>query len=93
METALLLCPSETSVRDFLACWRNVTFLRKFHGWMTVQWAAHLPVVLLMYFFLPDAWEKISILYLALVSIYANMATHWSAWQGARAEESQNSGT
>jgi hypothetical protein len=32
---------------------------------------AHLPAVVVMYFVWPDLWDKASILYLALVSIYA----------------------
>jgi hypothetical protein len=29
-------------------------------------------------------WESIA--FVSFASIYANMATHWSAWQAARAE-------
>ena len=63
--------------------------MRKFHAAMTWQWALHLPVVTTAYPWLPETGERVSILYLALVSItsYANMATHWGAYQAARAEE------
>jgi hypothetical protein len=64
----------------------DATFMRTFHGWATVQWSFHLPAVVLLYFAWPGIWEKISILYLALVSIYANIVRHWSTWQAARAE-------
>lgn len=60
--------------------------LKRLHFWLTVQWAIHLPVVIFLFIVYPKAWETISILYLALVSIYANMATHWGAYQGSRAE-------
>lgn len=61
--------------------------LRHIHAWLTLQWAVHLPVVVIMYFAFPQAWGKVSILYLSLVSIYANMVTHWGAWGASRAEE------
>jgi hypothetical protein len=35
----------------------------------------HLPAVALLYFFWPVLWDKASILYLALVSIYALVIT------------------
>lgn len=56
------------------------------HGWLAIQWAVHLPVVIFLYIVFPRVWEKMSILYLALVSIYANFVSHWGAWQSTRAE-------
>jgi len=38
-------------------------------------WVLHLPAVALLYFFWPVLWDKASILYLALVSIYALVIT------------------
>jgi len=32
-------------------------------------------------------WWKESILWVAFMSLYANFATHWSSYQGARAEK------
>lgn len=32
-------------------------------------------------------WWKESILWVALMSLYANIGAHWSAYQGARAEK------
>lgn len=60
---------------------------RTIHLVLTIQWGLHLPAVILLYIFANDLWAKISILYLALVSIYANMATHWGAYQSSRAED------
>lgn len=52
--------------------------LRRLHGWLTIAWAlAILPTVL---------WWRESILWVALISVYANVVGHWSAWQAARAE-------
>lgn len=64
-------------------------FMRRLNGHATLHWLCHFPVVLVIYFAFPDTWEKVSILYLALVSIYANVAGHLSAWQAARVEVSQ----
>ena len=68
------------------AKFNQAPFLKSLHGWLTVQWALHIPVIVVIYIFFPKTWEKISILYLALVSIYANIVGHYSAWQAARAE-------
>jgi hypothetical protein len=64
----------------------DATFMRKLNGHLTLHWICHFPVVIFLYFFFPDTWEKISILYLALVSIYANVAGHLAAWQASRVE-------
>jgi hypothetical protein len=49
------------------------------HLWLTVAWAlALVPTVL---------WWQDSVLWVAVTSIYGNVATHWGAWQAARAEE------
>lgn len=61
-------------------------FLKSLHGYLTIQWAFHLPVVVFVYFAFPKTWDKISILYLSLVSIYANVVSHAGAWQAGRAE-------
>ena len=60
--------------------------MRKVNGHLTLHWLCHFPVVIVLYFVYPDTWEKISILYLALVSIYANVAGHLAAWQASRVE-------
>ena len=52
-------------------------------------WAVQLPIVCLMYFYLPDAWQAVSILYLAIVSIYANFVGHFGSWQAAKVEVAQ----
>lgn len=52
-----------------------------------IFWAFNFPPVIICYFFLPDVWKEASILYLALVSIYANFVGHWSAWEAAKPTE------
>lgn len=53
---------------------------RHFHAAMTLVWAASVIPTLL--------WWRNSVLWIALLSVWANMAAHFGAWQGARAEES-----
>lgn len=64
-------------------------FMRKLNGHLTLHWICHFPVVVFLYFAFPQTWDKISILYLALVSIYANVAGHLAAWQASRVEVRQ----
>lgn len=57
----------------------NVRALRIFNAVATVVWLALIVPTLL--------WWSDSILWVALMSIWANVAGHFSAWQAARAEE------
>lgn len=58
---------------------KNPVLLKRFHAAATVFWlVAAVPTVV---------WLKDSILWVALMSVWANVAGHWSAWQGVRAEE------
>lgn len=57
--------------------------MKKFHAFMTVAWAVlAIPTCLL--------WKE-SILWVALMSVWANLATHWGAWQAAKAEKANES--
>lgn len=60
---------------------RAVRVLLWVHGILTVVWAL-LAVPTLV-------WWKESILWVALMSLYANFVGHFSAWQATRAEEAQ----
>jgi hypothetical protein len=51
---------------------------------MTLVWALTLAPSLL--------WWKDSILWVILLSVWANIAAHFSAWQGSRAEDNGNGG-
>lgn len=56
--------------------------LRWFHGVATVTWAAlTVPTVL---------WWRESIFWIALMSAWANFASHFSAWQATRTEVKQD---
>lgn len=57
------------------------TTQRKVHGWATILWIGlTIPGVL---------WWKYSIPFLVFVSIYANIAGHWSSWQAVKVEVKQ----
>jgi hypothetical protein len=56
-----------------------VRYLRRFHAAATIVWLAlAVPSVL---------WWKDSLLWIILLSVWANVASHFGAWQGARAED------
>lgn len=56
-----------------------VKLLRRFHAVMTVVWLLlAIPSLL---------WWKESILWVIVLSVWANVASHFGAWQGARAED------
>ena len=70
---------------------QDSVFLRKFHGWMTVFWIANFPPVIILFFALgKTGFQVFCLLYLALVSIWANVAGHWSSWQASRIEVKQD---
>jgi hypothetical protein len=48
-------------------------------------WVLNVPAALCLYIFQPDVWERVSIIYLALVSIYALVITAGGAEQAAEA--------
>ena len=48
-------------------------------------WVANIPAVLLLFFFFRSTWESVSVLYLALVSIYALVLTAGGAEEAATA--------
>jgi hypothetical protein len=51
------------------------------HLVLTIAWATLLIPTLL--------WWRTSILWVAFMSLYANVVGHWSAYQAARAERAQ----
>lgn len=56
----------------------NPKFLKNFHAVAVIVWILLIiPTVLF--------WKE-AILWLAIMSVWANIAAHWSAWQGARTE-------
>lgn len=65
-------------------------FMKKANGWLTIFWILNFPPVIGLYLLIDsDRFQKFCLLYLALVSIWANVAGHWSAWQASRVEVRQ----
>ncbi|HUR18881.1 MAG TPA: hypothetical protein VMZ51_08110 [Acidimicrobiales bacterium] len=52
--------------------------LRRFHAAMVGVWAALIVPSILF-------WRE-SVLWVIFLSLWANLATHWGAWQSSRAE-------
>lgn len=49
---------------------------------MTILWAIFLPIAVLTQL-------RYSVPLLVAISVYANIAGHWAAWQAAKADERQ----
>ena len=60
--------------------------MQRIHGWLTVLWLLSAVPVLLT-----DL--KNSVPLLVFISIYANVAGHWSSWQASRVEVRQEAAT
>lgn len=58
--------------------------LRHLHGALAGLWAVLVVPTLL--------WWRESILWVAFMSLYANIAGHWASYQAARAEEANGGG-
>lgn len=68
------------------AIWSSVqgdpVFMRRLNGWLTLFWVAMIPVSLMM------GWLK-SVTYVSALSLWALVSGHWSTWQAARVEVTQ----
>jgi hypothetical protein len=71
------------SMGRFTALFGRPTFLRAFHGWSTLIWAIAIPITVFT-----DL--KSSIVWIALMSVWANFVGHFSSWQAARVEVKQD---
>ncbi|HSB85387.1 MAG TPA: hypothetical protein VLD86_03710 [Ilumatobacteraceae bacterium] len=58
------------------------TFMRRVNGWFTIFWVVMIPVSLI------TGWIS-SVTYVAVLSLWALVSGHWSAWQAARVEVAQ----
>lgn len=58
-------------------------FLKAFHGWSTLVWFILIPLTILT-----DLKE--SIMWIALMSVWANFVGHFSSWQATRVEVKQD---
>jgi hypothetical protein len=57
-------------------------FMRRVNGWLTLFWVAMIPVSYEL------GWLK-SVAYVSALSLWALVAGHWSTWQAARVEVTQ----
>jgi hypothetical protein len=57
-------------------------FMRRLNGWLTLFWVA---MILVSY---ELGWLK-SVVYVSALSLWALVAGHWSTWQAARVEVTQ----
>lgn len=57
-------------------------FMRRVNGWFTIFWVVMIPVSLV------TGWIS-SVSYVAALSLWALVSGHWSAWQAARVEVTQ----
>lgn len=71
----------EASLKRLVELFQDVKFLRRFHGIAVLIWMALVIPTLI--------WWKDSILWVAMMSIWANVVGHWASWQGARAEDAE----
>ena len=60
----------------------NPVLMRRLNGWLTMFWIAMIPVSL------ATGWVK-SVTYVSALSLWALVSGHWSAWQAARVEVTQ----
>ncbi len=57
-------------------------FMRRVNGWLTIFWIIMIPVSV------ATGWVN-SVTYVSGLSLWALVSGHWSAWQAARVEVSQ----
>ena len=57
-------------------------FMRRLNGWLTLFWVAMIPISYAL------GWLK-SVVYVSALSLWALVAGHWSTWQAARVEVTQ----
>ena len=57
-------------------------FMRRLNGWLAIFWVAMIPVSI------ATGWVR-SITYVSALSIWALVSGHWSTWQAARVEVTQ----
>jgi hypothetical protein len=56
--------------------------MRRVNGWFTIFWITMIPVSII------TGWIS-SVTYVAVLSLWALVSGHWSAWQAARVEVKQ----
>lgn len=67
-------------IKDFET---NPALQYRIHMTFTYVWVVNMALVLAVFLFLPRVWAALSVLYLLLVSLYANFATDYGAVSAA----------
>ena len=57
-------------------------FMRRLNGWLAIFWVAMIPLSI------ATGWVK-SVVYVSALSLWALVSGHWSTWQAARVEVTQ----
>ena len=57
----------------------NPVFMRRVNGWLTIFWLLMIPVSIV------TGWIS-KVVYVSVLSLWALVSGHWSAWQAARVE-------
>ena len=57
-------------------------FMRRLNGWLTIFWVVMIPISLAM------GWLR-SVVFVSALSLWALVSGHWSTWQAARVEVTQ----
>lgn len=61
------------------------------NAWLTAFWLLNFPPIIVLYFVMSETkFASFTLFYLALVSIWANVAGHFSAWVSGRVEVKQD---
>jgi len=58
-------------------------FMRKVNGWLTLFWITMIPISI------ATGWVR-SVTYVSALSLWALVTGHWSTWQAARVEVTQD---
>jgi hypothetical protein len=81
-----LPAPMVMAVNVISSLWASVQgdpiFMRRVNGWLTIFWIVMIPVSIV------TGWIN-SVTYIAVMSLWALVSGHWSAWQAARVEVKQ----
>lgn len=57
-------------------------WMRRINGWLTIFWIVMIPISFAM------GWVN-SVKYVSAISLWALVASHWSTWEAARVETTQ----
>jgi hypothetical protein len=57
-------------------------FMRRVNGWLAIFWVMMIPISI------ATGWVK-SVVYVSALSLWALVSGHWSTWQAARVEVTQ----